>query len=353
MKTNEFVERSAVFVASESKIVTKDLDVFYNPLMAHNRDVTVLVLLAMGRSGLRICDPLAGSGVRAIRLRKELPQGMVDSIVVNDLAIGFEETFRGNLSRSGLSEDGFVVSRSIAQRAMTAGFFDYIDVDPFGSPNPFLDAAVQHVKNKGVVAVTATDTSALCGTYPKACLRKYGATPLRGAQMHEGALRILIRKAQLVGAQYGKALTPVFSMAKDHYVRVFFSCVESKQATDAILAKQGLLDGVGPMWLGGLWDASLVERMCEVREGTLFASDRALAKVLETIRGESAVDAVGFVDIHEQARILKEGEMARLSPIIDAIRAKGFACARTHLSATGIRTTAPKEAVEGLVKKEK
>ena len=39
------------------------------------------------------------------------------------------------------------------------GYFDYIDIDPFGSPNPFLAAAIGRITRNGIVAVTATDTA--------------------------------------------------------------------------------------------------------------------------------------------------------------------------------------------------
>ena len=86
--------------------------------------------------------------------------------------------------------------------------FDYIDIDPFGSPNFLLDSSVKRISRGGILAVTATDTSALAGSYPDACRRKYWAEPLRSEMMHEAGLRILIRKGQLIGAQFEKALTP-------------------------------------------------------------------------------------------------------------------------------------------------
>lgn len=35
--------------------------------------------------------------------------------------------------------------------------FDVVDVDPYGSPSPFVDAAVQCVADGGLLMVTATD----------------------------------------------------------------------------------------------------------------------------------------------------------------------------------------------------
>ena len=48
--------------------------------------------------------------------------------------------------------------------------------------------------------------------------------------MHETGIRILIRKIQLIGAQYNKALTPIFSYSKEHYFRVFLKCEKGKEA---------------------------------------------------------------------------------------------------------------------------
>lgn len=41
--------------------------------------------------------------------------------------------------------------------------WDFIDVDPFGSCLPFLEAAVAGVKDGGVLAIAATDLAVLCG----------------------------------------------------------------------------------------------------------------------------------------------------------------------------------------------
>ena len=67
--------------------------------------------------------------------------------------------------------------------------------------------------------------------------------------MHETGLRILIRKVQLIGMQYEKALFPIFSYLKDHYFRVFFRCIKGKKICDEIAEKHGMLNDAGPLWL--------------------------------------------------------------------------------------------------------
>lgn len=45
----------------------------------------------------------------------------------------------------------------------SAGLWDFVDVDPFGSCMPFLDAAIGAVRDHGVLAAAATDLAVLCG----------------------------------------------------------------------------------------------------------------------------------------------------------------------------------------------
>lgn len=41
--------------------------------------------------------------------------------------------------------------------------WDFVDIDPFGSCLPFLEAAVGGVADDGILAVAATDLATLCG----------------------------------------------------------------------------------------------------------------------------------------------------------------------------------------------
>src|SRR3990167_7119977 len=66
------------------KIVSKQMPVFYNPVMKFNRDVTVLLLNTIDKWNMNIADPLAGSGVRSVRLLLELKTGKISSLGVND-----------------------------------------------------------------------------------------------------------------------------------------------------------------------------------------------------------------------------------------------------------------------------
>ena len=71
--------KASIRIKKVSKI-SKEMDVFYNPVMELNRDITILLLQQF--SPMNLCDPLAASGIRSIRFSKELKY---KSIAINDV----------------------------------------------------------------------------------------------------------------------------------------------------------------------------------------------------------------------------------------------------------------------------
>ena len=71
--------------------------------------------------------------------------------------------------------------------------FNVINLDPYGSPTPFLDSAVQAVSDGGLLCVTATHMAVLCGNSPETCYTKYGAIALKTRSCHKFAVRILLQ----------------------------------------------------------------------------------------------------------------------------------------------------------------
>ncbi|MCX6710516.1 MAG: tRNA (guanine(10)-N(2))-dimethyltransferase, partial [Candidatus Woesearchaeota archaeon] len=256
MTESVFSEGKARFTAPKEDVVSKDMGVFYNPAMKMNRDVTVSVLSACELTGIYACDLMAASGVRTIRLAKELPEGKILRIYANDMSHEAVLLLKENLKLNKMKFEKWkkqeerekdeelkvIISEKDANLFLNeSSGFSYIDIDPFGSPNQFLDSAVRKLSRRGILAVTATDTAPLSGTFERACKRNYYAKPCRNAFMHETGLRILIRKVQLTGSQYGRALIPIFSYYHQHYFRVFFRCEKSKELADEIIRQHGYL----------------------------------------------------------------------------------------------------------------
>jgi len=218
--------------------------------------------------------------------------------------------------------------------------FDYIDIDPFGSPNKFIDSAVKRISRGGILAVTATDTSALAGTYPKACKRKYWATPLRDELKHEIGIRILIRKIQLISAQYDKALQPVLSFSKDHYMRLYLECKKGKVAVDEMLELHGKFKESGPLWLGRLHDSRLLNKIRKASDDPFY----------DILYQESKIDTIGFYSLPHICKRLKYGPIPRKQGLIDKIISMRYRCSPTHFDNQSIKTDMPEEELINLIK---
>ncbi|MBI4151208.1 tRNA (guanine(10)-N(2))-dimethyltransferase [Candidatus Woesearchaeota archaeon] len=364
----KLTEGKIAFFAPVAKIVSKDLEVFYNPVMQLNRDISITLLKALGRKKLVIADPLAGTGIRSLRFLKELPKGMIEQLRVNDVNGKFPALFKKQLKQNKLSAKNVVISRRDASKFMLDGpGLDYIDIDPFGSPNQFLDAATKFISRDGVLAVTATDTGALAGAFKDACRRKYWAEPLRNELMHEVGIRILIRKCQLIAMQHDRALMPIFVHSSDHYVRVYLHAEKSKEVIKTILDRHGfvhycnncfartssginvercacgtIMRAAGPLWLGQLWNHAVVKKM-------ITKAPAHLKKFLHTIHEESHIPEIGFYDLHKLASALKV-PVPPTETILARLRKKGFKAAQTHFRAASVRTDAPLKVVKRILK---
>ena len=326
-----------------TKDVTAKMDVFYNPVMVSNRNISITLLTSISNKEMNIALPLAGSGIRGLRFCTELKKGKIKRLFVNDKKETFVKTFTDNIQLNKIKKDISIHNEEASLFLLNQPGFDYIDIDAFGSPNPFLAAAVARISRNGILAITATDTAALTGTYPKVTKRKYWARNIRTPWMHELGLRILIRKVQLQGIQFDKALTPILAYHKNHYFRVYFRCEKGKMKCDDLVQQHQYFlsnteldfevsnynmkksfDYCGPLWTGKLFDVTLLKKMVKNNK---YKEDQ---KFLELLLEESNVDMVGYHDMHALARKKKKNV-----PKFDELLKKG---ARTHFSPYGIKT---------------
>lgn len=329
--------KAKIKVPVEKKI-SKELPVFYNPVMKLNRDISVILLRAVENKDMMIGLPLAGSGVRAVRFLKELPKSKIKELWVNDLNPEAIKIIKDNFKLNKIKAKIFNMDAN--KFILESAGFDYIDIDPFGSPNFLLNNSIVRLSRGGILAVTATDTGCLCGSFPKAGVRKYWAKTGRNDNMHETGLRILIRKVQLVGAEHDKALIPIFSYSKDHYFRVFFRCEKGKTKADKIMKQFGMHNEVGPMWMGELWDTKLISKMRKIED----------SKFLKMLYEESKIKVVGF---HNIPMICKRNKLSvrKREEIFKEIKKKGYNVAVTHFREDSIRSYIPEKELLKILKK--
>lgn len=345
MKTNTICEGKAIITVHNEKKISKELGVFYNPAMKTNRDLSVAVLRAWNRNHLQLVDLFAASGVRTIRFLKELPKRKIELIAANDYSTKAIKQLKQSLKQNKLQKDKRIkiTKKEATLFLLHSNGFDYIDLDPFGTPVPFLDAATKRLARDGILAVTATDTSALAGAFPDACRRKYSAIPMHSPIMHEVGLRILIAKCQTIAAQYDKALSPIFSYSKDHYMRTFLLCEKGKTKVTQIQNHIGMFtydkQTAGPLWLGALWNTEFVAKMNIKEEGES-------KKLLTIIQEEMTIPQIGFFDIHAMCK-RERLQIPKYDLLFEEIKKAGHKVTRTHFSLNGIKTTmGEKEVIE-------
>jgi tRNA (guanine26-N2/guanine27-N2)-dimethyltransferase len=342
--------------------ISKELQVFYNPKMKLNRDISIEIIKLITKpksvEPLRIALPLAGSGIRGIRFLLEAPEA-INELYMNDMSRNAITKISDNLLLNNIYDyTKVILDRQSAQNFLfESKGFDYIDIDPFGTPNPFIDAAVQRISRDGILAITATDTAPLSGTYPNVCIRHYDGKPLRNELKHFVGLRILIRKIQLVAAQYEKALEPIFSYSIHHYFRIFFRCTKSKQKASDIVKEHKYL-----LYCPECQEYSFSEYnswKCDCGSKTEFAGklysgklwDNKLAKKIDLIKEipQEASFEGKYYDIYKLSSSLKRS-VPSFKNIKKAVETKKFKICRTHFSKDLVKTNMSAEELKNTLR---
>jgi len=365
-----FVKEGKVEVRVIPGRVAKDDDVFYNPRMKLNRDITVLVGRAFQRNVSRELiygDFFSATGIRGLRFLKEVPG--IKKVLFNDLNPKALELIKKNIK--GVSKDLYEIHKEDAGVLMHKSRFliDFVDIDPFGSPAFYLEAGARAVSNKGLIAITATDTAPLCGTYPKTCLRRYHSLPLREDIKHEVGLRILMKELAYALSKFDKGMVPLLSYSFEHYFRIFAKIDKRKEsANKSVIENTGYLlfcrkcgyreyvsDSVkickhckedvgiyGPLWIGALGDVLFLGNMLKDSYTNEFKDSKNLIELLK----EEYSNAGYYYNVHYLGRILKR-TVKKMKVIENNLKDRSYSFSRTHFDPRMIKTDAPfKELVE-------
>ncbi|MDD3233275.1 MAG: N2,N2-dimethylguanosine tRNA methyltransferase [Candidatus Methanomethylophilus sp.] len=325
--------------------------VFFNEQMAFNRDVSIMLLRALGREKLTVADAMTATGARAVRIAHEVPGTEVTANDIDPAAMPYIET---NIALNGLTN--CIASNRNMHSLFSEQTFDYVDLDPFGSPSLFIQSAIRGCRKRGILAVTATDTAPLAGAQAGKCRRRYQSEPIRGYMCHEGGLRILIAAVAREMGKFDRGMRPLLSFYADHYYRTYVQIVEGADACDEMLSHLGYLaldpatlersvsptwdreHHYGSMWTGPLQDKELLQRMSP--EG--MSQEKRCVKMLGLWRSE--VDTTPFLyDMSELSSFAKLSPPS-LDTMVSKLQERGRT-SMTHFCPTSFITELPAAAV--------
>ncbi|MBP2172770.1 tRNA (guanine(10)-N(2))-dimethyltransferase [Methanococcus voltae] len=361
MAKKTIIEGNTNLNISEERTLSKKDPVFYNPIMEVNRDISISTIQAFlnnfKRDEFKICDALGGSGARGLRYAKELDfKGILD-ISIGDINPNAIRAIHENIKLNEFDDNvKLSVHHKDANILLSENYreFNVTDLDPFGSPAPYMDSGIRATLTKGgILCMTATDTAVLCGAYHKSCIRRYNSVPIRGDK--EYAVRILIASAILNSAKYDIGLRPLFSHCTDHYVRTFMITERGAGKAEKAMENLGYVkrqyedittknyfDGFergfgGPFYMGKLNDEDLVNDAHKIAEERNY-SNRAV-EILNTLKEESKFDMVGSYNIHEICSFIKK-LVPPMDVIIQDLTDKGFKVSRVHYTPYALKSDA-------------
>jgi len=359
-------------------IPSKSMNVFYNERMEINRDISILAIIAyskiISQVSLVVVDSMAASGIGSIRLLKNTKN--VKKIYLNDINPVATELIKNNLELNKiepkqtevLNKDANLLFSEISR---SSALPDVISIDPFGTPNFYIDSAFKAIKkDKGLLCITATDTAVLFGVKPKACIRKYMSKPLHTDYCKEIGARILISFISRIANINNLGIIPLLTFYSNHFIRIFAmsfrgkskilkeipksygyiihckNCGNRSSTIENLLkvpqkcpicSSEKHLSYSGPLWVGELHQKSYLEELSLLNEKFNFKNKKRITKILNFALNEINMP-ISYYNIHKISQQLKLSSIPKLEDIIKIIEKKGYKASRTHFDFISIKT---------------
>lgn len=358
---------------------------FFNPNAKWNRDISMLVyrIQASTKYNKTFADSICGVGARGLRTSVEVPK--IDTVYLNDLnpiAIDLaKESAKLNQVEGKCHFDSNDVCKFLNFEERDFRKFDIIDLDPFGSPSPYVDCVLRSVSDHGLISITATDTAVLCGVYPKVCFRKYYGFPIRSEYSNEIGTRLLVSFIALTASRFDLSITPYFCHSNLHYMRVYLRVEFGSSLANSVSQKIGFLKhcqyckhrGVenlreqnliceicskkcnlaGPLWIDSLFDSEFVKAMLdELDNGQNNAMPvnefNRLKKMLQICTNELAIPS--YYETDTIASMAKKSSIS-LDKVISILSNNGYEASKTIMNDKGFKTSATSKEIVDLLYK--
>lgn len=370
---------------------------FFNPKMRLNRDLSLAALAAAaalrirdsGEATASALDACAASGAIGLRWAASWEQAASAALAavnakgderplpttlrvhLNDADPACAALCLANAEVNGLATHATVTQRDCRALLCDHAPFNFVHLDPFGSVSPFLDAAMGSAPHGGVISLTATDTAALYGVYPKVSMRMYGARLSRAVPaFREAGARALAAAAAAAAARHGRGISILRCAAAEHFVAMVVgvrrgmrhadasieavqACAYSRRSDDFSWAGKatsadtnGDVVELGPLWSGPLFCRDWVR--AEVAALRAAAPDGPGVKLLARLEREAEVAASPFYyDIHASARRVGLQEAPSVAAVLSALGGG----AATHFERGRVRCEGGAAALDAAVRK--
>lgn len=347
---------------------------FFNPKGKEIRDIAVLIHSAypkLSGAELRLADPLAGVGAKALRIAKEAG---VKKVYLNDIN---PTAIKASVEAAKLNEiDDRVeffneeANLFLSRFSSTKKRFEAIDIDPFGSPIPFIDSALRAIKDGGLLSVTATDTTVLNGLYPRIAKRRYIGRSARTDDSKELGLRLLVSGIVWRAASLDIALKPIFCHATHHYMRCYFQVKRSALEADKLMDHIGPIKycvgcgcktlevviscpncgskmrEAGPIWLSSIHEKGfLCSLIDETKRSGMKGHLNLFLRAYEEVGLPPYYYSVSWICDRMQIRTPSPDK------VVDKVRKEGYKASRSSIDPTGVKTEAPYAFLLGVIKK--
>jgi len=386
IKIKEGVANFYIHKNDAEQIPSKSMNVFYNKRMIINRDITILSLLAYqnlyNQKPITIVDSMAASGIGSIRISLECKG--IKKIYINDMNPITLNLIEKNLHLNQLNNSNIeiVISNKDANflfseinqnhmlKSDNSGKADVISIDPFGTPNIYLDAAFKALKKSmSLICITATDTAVLFGIKPDACFRKYLSKSLYNEYSKEIGARILLHFTARIANVNRLGIIPLLTFYSQHFIRIFCLTFKNVKKINESFDNYGYIihcnkcgfrrilnyniinteleclccnsqndiSYAGPLWVGEIHQKEFIELISELNQELNLPNKKRLAKILNYI-GEEINMPFSYYNVHKLCKELKIKVVPKLENIIEGIRNLGYQASRTHFDFTSIKT---------------
>ena len=351
---------------------------FFNPLANLNRDLSIYIYnifldecLNKKNSYITFADAFGGIGSRGLRVAVEVPR--VSHIYINDInqlaiAAAKKSAILNNVDEKCSFSINEVCRFLISRPTESNKRFTIIDLDPFGSPSPFIDCILRSIEDEGLISVTATDTAVLSGIYQTVCLRKYFGLSINNTYSNEVGMRLLISSIALIAARLGISLSPIFVNSNRHYFRVFLKISLSNSKANKVFDNLGYIrhcfkcgernftfnysedvctrcnnkfNIAGRLWIGNLFNKKIISNLLKKSFLDEFMNDKKNKQIKQifNISLEELDNIPYYFSVDEIGSMLKASPK-KLNEIIDKIISSGYIASKTVFRPTGLKTNA-------------